>query len=292
MMIEKTILMKKIDAEVKRIIETFRMAVKYMILFRGKGIEFAGLREYVPGEDDANRIDWRASIRSQSLYVREYEEERDLDVFILLDTSSSMLFGSTGNLKSEYAAIVAGVLAYAGIDSGDNVGFGMFNNSMVSFMEPSNDVFHYYKILELLTDDKMYGGKANLKLALDKITASLSPRTFMFIISDFLGLDKGWERSLKMVSHKLEKVLGIMVKDIRDLELPSSGYMRFRDPFTGKVAAVRTDSIKERYQRLAMEQQQYVIRSFRASKAEILSVLTTESFAKQLARYLEKFSMV
>ncbi|MBI4173164.1 MAG: DUF58 domain-containing protein [Candidatus Aenigmarchaeota archaeon] len=292
MIIEKAVLTRKIDAEVKRIIDTFRTAVKYMILFRGKGIEFAGLREYVPGEDDASRIDWRASLRSQSLYVREYEEERDLDIFILLDTSSSMLFGSQGMTKSEYASVIAGVLSYAGIDSGDNVGFAMFNRSVPIFLEPVNDVYQYYKILDLLTNESMYGSGANLKLALDRVTTYLGPRTFLFIISDFLGLGKGWETSLKMASHKFDKVLGIMVRDLRDLEPPAAGYMRFYDPFTGRAAAVKTDKVRKRYAKYAKEQYDQVLAAFRSSNAEMLNVLTTESFAKQITRYFERFSMV
>ncbi|HEC92619.1 MAG TPA: DUF58 domain-containing protein [Candidatus Atribacteria bacterium] len=103
-------LMKEVDINVKKLIELFRFILKYRIIFRGSGIEFAGLREYTP-EDDASRIDWKSSARTGKIYVKIFEEERDLDLFLLVDVSNSMLFGTAEKLKSEYATILAATIA-------------------------------------------------------------------------------------------------------------------------------------------------------------------------------------
>ena len=281
-------LMNEIDIDVKKLIETFRFLLKYRILFKGTGIEFAGLREYVPGQDDAIRIDWKASLRSKTLYVKQYEEERDLDVYVLVDASSSMLFGTQNKLKSEYAAVIAGAVTFAGIDTGDNVGFGMFNNGMKVSLEPTKDTSQYYKVLKMLVNPMFYGGICDLNSALLYLLNTLSDRSILFIISDFIGIGEEWKDALKMVCGKLDRVLGIMVRDIRDEKLPKgTGYIRVAEPFTGKVKSVDLDKVRIRFERLAKEQEQMVINEFQSSKAGIFKVYTTEPFVKQLIKYIE-----
>ncbi len=289
-MVQREELIKKIDADVKRIMDSFRNAIKYMILFRGKGIEFANLRKYIEGEDDASRIDWMASQRARSLYIREYEEEKDLDIYVLLSAHATMSFGTQNMLKSEYAASVAGVLTYAGIEIGNNVGFAMFNDRVIHAMEPSNDRSRYYRILDLATDERLYRGGCNLPDALDYCLRSINKRTFVFIISDFLGLRGDWKHALNMVSHRMDRVLGIMIRDIRDLEIPSIGYMRLADPVSGTIAGVDTKRVAERYRKLAYRQEQDVMQSFLESKADIIRLLTTDSFAEGIIKYLGRLA--
>jgi len=183
-------LMEEVDTHVKRLVEVFAFLLKYQLLFRGTGIEFVGLREYIPGQDDAMRIDWKSSLRTQRLYVKQYEEERDLDIFVLLDTSGSMLFGTQEKLKSEYAAIVAGAITYAAIETGDNVGFAMFNDKIQAFLTPSQDAAQYYHILSLMVNPNYYGGRCNLAESLLFLLNNLGEKTVLFIVSDFIGVGK------------------------------------------------------------------------------------------------------
>lgn len=281
-------LMEEVDANVQEIINAFRFSLKYRVLFRGGGIEFAGLREYVPEEDDASRIDWKASLRSGRLYVRQYEEERDLDIYILLDASSSMVCGTQNKLKSEYAAVVAGTIAHAAIETGDKVGFGMFSDRVIVSLTPVGDLTQYYRILKLVVDPRHYGGVCDLDQALSYTLNSLGNRTTLFIISDFIGLGSGWKDSLKMISGKLDRIMGIMVRDLRDSYLPEGiGNMKFADPFSEETVIVNTDKLRDRYNKIAREQERMVEEEFRQSNAGFVKVHTTEPFVKSLVKYLE-----
>ena len=286
-------LLEEVDIRVKKLVELFALILKYKILFKGTGLDFAGLKEYSPGEDDAKRIDWVASMRTQRLLVRQYEEERDLDVFILLDTSASMLFGTQKYLKSEYASILAGCLTFAALETGDNIGFATFSDKVNHFLEPSQDYGQYYQILKIMVDPRNWGGRCNLELALKFTLENLRERTALFIISDFIGIGEGWKDALKMVSAKFDRVIGIMVRDIRDTCLPKGiGYIRVRDPFTGRVKTVNADKIREKFERLAKQQEEEVEREFLSSRAGFVKIYTHQPFIQPLIKYLQMSEVV
>ena len=282
-------LMEEVDANVKELVDVFKFLLKYNVLFRGSGIEFAGLREYVAGEDDATKIDWKASLRSNKLYVKQYEDERNLDIFIMVDTSASMVFGTQSKLKSEYAATVAGSIAYACIESGDNVGFAMFSDSVKISLPPSGDITQYYIILKNLVDPRFYGGPCNFDAAMSHVLNSITDKTALFIISDFIGIGTGWKDSFKAVCGKLDGVFGIMVRDIVDSELPEGvGTMRLSDPFTeDKVMTVNLDRAKKDFDREAALQELNIEREFTNSGAGLVRVHTNEPFTKPLVKYLQ-----
>ncbi len=280
-------LMMEIDVHVRQLVDVFRFALKYRILFRGSGVEFAGLRDYVPEQDDATRIDWKASLRANKLYIKQYEEERDLDVFILLDCSSSMLFGSQEKLKSEYATIVSGAIAYAAIETGDNVGFGMFSDKVNISFEPESDMTQYYKILRHAVDPQYYGGKCNMGKTLSYMLNMLKPRTILFIISDFIGLDENWDDALKMMGGKLDQVVGIMSRDLRDSRLPEGvGYLRLKDPFSDRTVTVDVDKVREPYNYLAKRIEDEIQQDFQDVGLGFVKVYTTEPFVQPLIKYL------
>lgn len=281
-------LMEEIDANVRELIDTFRFILKYQILFKGSGVEFAGLREYVPEQDDASKIDWKASLRSKKLYVKQFEDERDLDVYILLDVSNSMLFGTQEKLKSEYAAVITGTLAYAAVESGDNVGFAMFNDTITVALDPVGDITQYYKILRLVADPRNYGGGCDLSRSLSYLINIVADRTILFIISDFIGVGRGWEDSLKMIGGKLDRVLGIMVRDVRDSFMPKGmGYMKFEDPFSGRVMTVNTDEIREEFEKLTADQEAWIENEFKDTGLGFVKAYTNEPFVRPLISNLE-----
>ncbi|MFB6075770.1 MAG: DUF58 domain-containing protein [Candidatus Aenigmatarchaeota archaeon] len=285
-------LMKEIDVKVQRLIDNFSFLLTYRELFRGTGLEFAQLKEYVPGEDDASRIDWKASLRTDDIFVKQYEEERDLNIIVLLDTSSSMLFGTKRQLKSEFAGLIAGAIIRAGIKIGDNVGFGIFSNGIDKFFEPSNEDTMYYKSLNMIVDDNTYGNKCDLKNSLRYILNNIDEDSYLFIISDFIGLNEGWENSLKMVSGKLNGVIGIMVRDERDEKLPKgSGKFRLQDPYSGNTIVIDLDKAKDKFEKLAKEQSENVKTEFRRSDCGFIKVFTDEPFIKNLIQEmrLKKF---
>ena len=280
-------LLKEIETSVMGLMETFSFILKYKRLFSATGIEFSGFKEYVPGEDDAMRIDWKASLRTGKMYVRQYEEELDLDVFIILDACSSMLFGTQNKLKNEYAAVIAGAIASAGLQIGQRVGFAMVNEKNEIVLNPTNDPSRYYTILDALCREHHYGGDCVLFDFLSKITNILFQKTIIFIISDFIGLKGDWERALKVAGSKFERVFGIMVRDIRDEKLPEKeGRIRLMNPFTGETMIVDIDKIRDEFERLAKEQVEKVFSVFRSANADIVKVFTTEPFVAPIIKCL------
>jgi uncharacterized protein (DUF58 family) len=281
-------LMREVDVNVRELVDVFRFILKYQVLFKGTGVEFAGLREYVPGQDDATKIDWKASLRSKKLYIKQFEDERDLDVYILLDVSNSMLFGTQDKLKSEYSAVVAGSLAYSAVESGDNVGFAMFGDDVRMALDPVGDISQYYKILRCLVDRQYYGGNCNLADSLSYLINIIAERTILFIISDFIGIGAGWEDALKMMAGKLDKVVGLMVRDVRDSRLPKGiGTMRLSDPFSENVLTVNTDKVSEEFENLAKTQEDKIESEFRGGGMGFVKIYTNEPFVKPLVNYLE-----
>lgn len=282
-------LMNEVDANVKELMDIFKFLLKYNMLFRGSGVEFAGLRDYVQGEDDATRIDWKSSLRANKLYVKQYEEEKNLDVYILVDVSASMLFGTQDKLKSEYAAIVAGSLAFAAIDSGDSIGFGMFSDTMKISVPPLGDISQYYLMLRNLVDPRMYGGQCNFETALSHVLNSISEKSALFIVSDFIGIGDKWTDSFKAVCGKLDSVFGIMVRDKADSHLPEGvGNIRLEDPFIeGNVLTMNLDRANKDYEHEAALQEARIQREFNNVGAGFVKVYTDEPFAKPVVKYIQ-----
>ncbi len=284
-------LMQEIDANVKRLIDEVRFILKYRVIFRGRGLEFESLREYSP-TDDASLIDWKisrrvsASKKIDKLYIKIYDEERDLNIFVLMDTSETMLFGTKDRLKSEYAAILAGTLIYTAIEVGDNAGLGMFNETLHTAILPSKSTAQYYISLKEMVNPKNYGGKCNLYNPLKRAIAALDRRSVLFIVSDFIGVGEGWEDLLKTASSKFEGVLGIMVRDERDSFIPQElGNFRLSDPLSKSVTEVDFDKIRKKFQIEAEAQEKRIEKIFAESNAGFIKCYTHEPFIKPLMKW-------
>jgi uncharacterized protein (DUF58 family) len=275
-----------VDAEVKRISDLFRFVLKYKEQFQASGIEFSDLREYMV-TDDASRIDWKNSAKSPDLYVKEYEEEKDMDTFILLDVSDSMLFGTTDKLKSEYAAVMSAALAYASVDAGINVGIGLYAGDDL-ILTPDGGQVQYQKILREVTHGKNYGGDFNLETALNDVIGQIKPNTALFIISDFIDVSGDWQTKVKLASTKFRHVMCVMIRDLRDYKLPDSGNFRLESPDGEDAMVVNTSRIRDRYNREAKKQEEQVKNNLRGSGASFLKVDTRDNFSAKFAEYFDQ----
>ena len=279
-------LTQKVDTEVKKVADTFMFAMKYKEQFQASGIEFSDLRQYQTS-DDASRIDWKNSAATEELYVKEYEEEKDLDVFIILDASDSMMFGTADKLKSEYAAIVAAALAYASIDMGINVGFGIYGDDQL-VMLPDGGQAQYQKILTEVTRFDNYGGEFNLEDALDSVVGQIKENTSIFLISDFLGVEGEWKSKMLVASKKFRHVLNIMVRDLRDYKLPDAGNFRFEDISGDGQVVVNTSKVKDEFEEKVKEEEEKVINKIEAAGASIIRVDSRDNFSGKFAQYIDE----
>ena len=279
-------LTQKVDTEVKKVADTFMFAMKYKEQFQASGIEFSDLRQYQTS-DDASRIDWKNSAATEELYVKEYEEEKDLDVFIILDASDSMMFGTADKLKSEYAAIVAAALAYASIDMGINVGFGIYGDEEL-VMLPDGGQAQYQKILTEVTRFDNYGGEFNLEDALDSVVGQIKENTSIFLISDFLGVEGSWKSKMLVASKKFRHVLNIMVRDLRDYKLPEAGNFRFEDISGDGQVVVNTSKVKDEFEEEVEKEEERIINKIEAAGASVIRVDSRDNFSGKFAQYIDE----
>ena len=283
-------LMKDIDMNVRKVIEVFRLIFKYRIIFRSKSVEFAGLREYTP-EDDSSFIDWASFAKTGKLYAKVYEEEKDLDIVAMLDTSSSMLFGTQTMFKSDYARIVAGTLMHAGSEVGHRIGMSLFNSRAVSTIEPMQGNVQYYRIVREMATPENWGGRKNFSQAVsDFLLTFKNPRTSLFIISDFLDPGQGWEEKLRLLGYKYEKLFAVVVRDPRDEKLPKGvGLVSLTDPVTGKSIVVDPAEIGDEYEKRMRAFDSYLEKQVNLAGGKLVKVYTTDNFVKPLVKILTAY---
>lgn len=259
----------------------------YKSSFRGKGLEFDSYRSYMP-DDDASVIDWKASARSDDVLVKNFVEERNLRVFLLVDVSSSMLYGSSeGKLKVVYAAELAASLCYAILRAKDSVGFGLFSDRLLTFSMPSLESQQFYRFCSSLLNSDYYGGGYNLESALDELFGILPDKTVVMIISDFIGLGGDWEKKLAIASRKFE-VLGIMLRDVFDRTLPPDEVnLLVEDPYGEEQVLVNPVTMKKSYELHAREEEDFIKATFKRHKSEMIVLQTDRPFLKPLVTFFK-----
>jgi len=271
---------KKLKILTNQIVNT-RIVGGYKSVFKGRGLEFEDYRKYTP-DDDASTIDWKASVRSKQLLVRNFVEERNLNVFFLIDVSSSMVYSSSDKLKIEYAAELAAALSFVVLNAGDSVGFALFNDKIVRLVPPSQGLIQYNDLIKTLVDPTYYGGKYDLNEALKLTLAFLKQASVVIIISDFIGLKNNWERYVKIVSKKYD-LIGIMIMDPRDEALPDySGQVVLEDPFSDKQILIRPETISTTYKNYVLKHEEMIKNAFLNAGADFLKLSTDESFVKPI----------
>lgn len=289
--ISTTPAIKKLEIFTKRLVGSAFLG-GYRSVFKGKGLEFENYRPYTTA-DDSKTIDWKATLRANEILVKEFGEERELHVFLLIDVGSTMLFGSTSKLKNEYAAELASSLCFAVLQSLDAVGFAIFSNKVIKKYPPIKDNKQLYFLLKSLTDIRSYGGQSNLGKAVESTVGFLKPSAILIIISDFLGFEKNWDKSLMIAAKKFD-VVGIMVRDRRDISLPPIDRMiLLEDTVSGKQLLIQTNLVREAYRRYAAKQENMARESFKRAGAGFISLSTDKDFSRPVMDYfnlrLKKF---
>ncbi|MBW2991060.1 DUF58 domain-containing protein [Candidatus Woesearchaeota archaeon] len=278
---------KKVKLKARRDILNKALEGNWSTVFKGQGLEFAGFRSYNYG-DDASKIDWGASLRAHEILVRELEEYHSFNVFFLVDVSNSMLFSSTGKLKAEYAAEMAFSLCNAIMQTGDAVGLALFTDKLVAKIPPSLGKGVYYQIMRALSNPKNYGGNFDFTKVLKYVSSFLSERSVIIIISDFIGLKEGWHRYLNILSGRYD-IIGIMVRDPRDIEMPrSAGQYLVRDPYSAEKLYIDSHQYKKIYAFEARKEEEFIRRSFEKAKLGFVSLRTDEDFQEPIMHYFRK----
>lgn len=278
--------LKKLEFSTKGLVST-RILGKYKSVFRGRGMEFDSYREYSTG-DDASQIDWKASVRSSNPMIKTFVEERKVNVFFLVDVSSSMLFASKEKTKSTYAAELVASLCYAVLESKDNAGFAFFNNGIVYKMPSSSSEKAFHKLLREIIKPEYYGGSKNLANVLPFFISYLPRNSIAIIVSDFIGLQPGWEKHLKYCATMFD-VIGVMVRDPADRAMPESeGRVVIRDSFANDQLMIVPKNIKEDYEAYVKLEEKRIKEEFIKANAEFISLSTDEPFVKPVLEFFKR----
>jgi len=243
---------KKLEIVAKKM-STSQVVGAYRSIFRGFGLDFSEYREYTQ-DDDAEKIDWKASNRSNSLLVRDYEEERNLNIFFIVDVSENMVFGSTDKLKNEYSAEVAVSLAHVALKAGDKVGFSLFAGQPIKKAAPSRNKNIFYSFSKELVNPDNYYGNFDLIQVLKFIESYLPKNSLVMLISDFIGLDPNWATHVKPILARFDLIF-LIVRDPRDYSLPEDSFqVVVSDPKTQDQIIVEPAKIKQAYEDLAKKE--------------------------------------
>jgi len=257
----------------------------YQSLFRGAGLEFEGYTRYTPPED-SKLIDWKASLKANTLLKREYAEERNMNIFFLIGATGSMIYTTTNKLKAEYAGELIISLTYVMMQKNDLVGFALFNSKIETLQPPSSKPPQFHKLITSISDTHHYRENCNLTRALNFAFESLKPKTTLFIISDFINLTPGWEQALKKASSKFD-IIGVIVRDPADIALPETHteLATVRSAYSNRLINVRLKSVRDKYEKHAKDQMLYFKKVFAECNADLLTLTTDKPFTPAVLNF-------
>jgi uncharacterized protein (DUF58 family) len=270
---------RQIEIHSRRLVNDLFLG-EYLAVFRGRGMEFSEVREYLPG-DDVRTIDWNVTARLGDPYVKKYVEERELNVAIAVDVSASELFGTVTQTKRELATEIAALIGFSAVASNDKVGLVAFSSEIERFVPPGKGARHVLRLLrELLYLNPAHSG-TSLAIALDYVSHVLKRRSTVFLVSDFL--DQGYEAILRVAARRHE-IVAISLTDPRELELPSVGLIELEDAETGERVLVDSSDprMRRRYREHAVHQRQYRDRLLASLSIDHIAIRTDRSYIEPL----------
>ncbi len=228
---------RRIEIKTRRLVEEV-FSGEYHSVFKGTGMEFREVREYVPG-DDVRTIDWNVTARTGQPFVKLFEEERELTVMLVADMSRSGWFGSGERTKVEVAAELCGVLAFSAIANKDKVGLLLFSDRVEKFIPPAKGKSHVLRCIRELLTYEPEGHGTDLNEPLRLLGSVLKRKATVFLVSDFWTGD--FSTSLSVLSRRHD-VVAVRIRDPRETSLPAVGLVRWVDAETGQEILIDTSA--------------------------------------------------
>ena len=262
-------------------------AGKYHTAFRGRGMSFAEVREYRPG-DDVRDIDWNVTARSQRPHIKVYEEERELTMMLLVDVSPSRMFGSEELTKKNMMTEIAATLAFSASKNNDKVGCILFSDRIEKFIPPKKGRSHILMIIRELVSFTPTGQSTNISEALRYLVGVNKKRTTTFLLSDLINAKEDMpkmEDALKIATSKHD-IMAIRVFDKRDRELPDVGIIEVQDAETNETTWLDTSSLRVReFWRDSYDSRTREMASLlKSNRIDCAEVATNEDFVVELIK--------
>jgi uncharacterized protein (DUF58 family) len=273
---------RRIEIRTRRLVEEV-FSGEYHSVFKGTGMEFREVREYVPG-DDVRTIDWNVTARTGDPFVKLYDEERELTVVLAVDMSRSGWFGSGERAKVDIAAELCGVLAFSAIANKDKVGLLLFSDRVEKYIPPGQGKSHVLRLIrELLTFEPEHHG-TDLNEPLRLLGSVLKRKATVFLVSDFWADD--FSTSLSILSRRHD-VVAVRVRDPRETGLPAVGLVRWLDAETGGERLLDTSSsaARQRLVQVAAQRDAGLERLLASRGVDLVDVDATQSYVEPLRKF-------
>lgn len=267
-------------------------AGEYHSAFKGKGMAFSEVREYQYG-DDVRNMDWNVTARLHSPYVKVFEEEREMTVVLLVDVSSSGIFGTTIRTKRELIAEIAAVLSFSASINNDKVGALFFSTKVEKFIPPKKGRSHLLRILRELLEFTPQESGTDISEALRFLTNAIKKRCNAFLLSDLLDVDANaapkYEEALKIAANRHDLSV-IEIYDPRERDLPDVGLVRVCDAESGAQRWINTSSasVRKSYSQWNEKVQAEAEKLFRKTKVESVSISTSDDYVKNLISFFKR----
>ncbi len=275
---------RQIEIRTSRIVSDV-FAGQYQSVFKGQGMEFHEVREYVPG-DDVRTIDWNVTARLGHPFIKKYIEERELTVMLLVDMSGSQRFGSGAQFKQDLAAELAGVLAFAAIQNNDRIGLILFTDTVEHFIPPRKGTRHVLRVIRDTLHYKARGKKTNITEALNYLNRVTTRKCVAFLISDFL--DTHYLKPLSAAARRHDLV-AVHLRDRRETDWPAAGIIELEDAETGERVLVDTSdrNVRKRLLEHSDETSAARTRELRGAGVDVIELETNQPYVQQLIRFFK-----
>jgi len=283
---------RQIEIRTRRLVDS-SMGGEYHSVFKGRGMDFDEVREYVPG-DEVRTIDWNVTARSGRPFVKKFTEERELTILLLVDVSASGNFGSTSQSKREMAAELASVLAFSAIRNNDKVGLILFSDQIEQYIPPKKGRRHVLRVVrEILYFQPQHRG-TDIVQALDFANRVTPRRAISFLISDFQTSGDNsqalasLQRAVRLTQTRHDLV-ALHIQDRREHELPDVGLLAIEDAETGEMLELSTSNpkVRARFAELSRRNVEALRRVLNAEAVDSLELETGESYIPPLMQFFK-----
>ena len=273
---------QRLEIRTRRLVNE-SLAGSYHSVFRGRGMEFAEVREYVQG-DDVRTVDWNVTARVGHLYVKKFTEERELTVVLMADASGSGRFGTGSATKLQLAAEISALLAFSAIRNNDRVGLLLFTDRIEKFVPPRKGREHGLRVLRDLLTVEPAGTGTKISTALEYLQHVVRKRAVIFLVSDFQDL--GYERALRVAARKHD-VVAISISDPREAVLPDVGLISVEDPETGLRGVIDSGSarVRQAYAEHARRQRLLLQDTVKQTGVDLLELSTGDDYEGPLVKF-------
>ncbi|MGA1875873.1 MAG: DUF58 domain-containing protein [bacterium] len=259
------------------------MAGEYHSVFKGRGMDFAEVREYQIG-DDIRTIDWNVTARTGQPHVKQYVEERELTLMLLVDVSSSGEFGTVLQMKGEIAVELCALLAFSAIKNNDRVGLIIFTDKIEKFVPPKKGKKHVLRVIRELLYFRPEAKRTNIAEALEYLHKVIKRKCVAFLISDFMAED--YRKAMEITAQKHD-LIAITITDPRELELPDVGMLSLEDAETGEEILVDTSDpeLRKRFSEINNGKRLERKKLFRSMKLDSIDIMTDRSYVEELIKF-------